>query len=96
MPVRIYLWLLAIILPTWAILLPIFRVYSEPGLRPLAPDSSAFQGDRFCMADHARLAVFPEPGLSNRFIVLFTLVINYLLLVSYRVVLLKLTKHGAS
>src|SRR4029078_1723046 len=36
MPVRIYLWLLAIILPTWAVLLPIFRVYSEPGLPPLA------------------------------------------------------------
>src|SRR5215510_8257712 len=36
MPLRIYLGLLAIILPTWAILLPLFRVYSEPTLAPLA------------------------------------------------------------
>src|SRR5262249_33446002 len=32
---------------------------------------------------------------SNRFIVLFTLVINYILLVSYRLVLLRIKKHGA-
>src|SRR5262245_40376622 len=30
MEVGVYLWIIAIILPTWAILLPIFRVYSEP------------------------------------------------------------------
>src|SRR5215475_13003752 len=30
MELGVYLWILAIILPTWAILLPAFRVYSEP------------------------------------------------------------------
>src|SRR5215470_15345953 len=36
MPVQVYRWLLAIILPTWALLLPLFRVYSEPTLAPLS------------------------------------------------------------
>src|SRR5438132_7068553 len=35
MPVHVYYWLLAIILPTWALLLPLFAVYSEPTLPPL-------------------------------------------------------------
>src|SRR2546426_11071026 len=35
MPVRIYLWILAIIIPTWAVLLPLFRIYSEPTLPSL-------------------------------------------------------------
>src|SRR2546425_10135485 len=34
MSFRIYLWILAIILPTWAILLPAFQVYSKPALPP--------------------------------------------------------------
>ena len=34
LPVQDYLWLIAIILPTWAILLPAFRVYSGPTLPP--------------------------------------------------------------
>ena len=37
MSFRIYLWILAIILPTWAILLPAFQVYSEPTLPPWRP-----------------------------------------------------------
>src|SRR6516162_7240113 len=36
MPVQVYLWLLAIILPTWAVLFPLFSVYSEPTLAPLS------------------------------------------------------------
>src|SRR5215472_10135207 len=35
MPVQVYFWLLAIILPTWGLLLPLFGVYSEPTLPPL-------------------------------------------------------------
>src|SRR6516165_730599 len=34
MSVQVYLWLLAIILPIWALLLPLFRVYSEHTLAP--------------------------------------------------------------
>jgi exopolysaccharide biosynthesis polyprenyl glycosylphosphotransferase len=36
-----------------------------------------------------------NPDASNRIILLLTLVVNYILLVSYRVVLMKVTKHGA-
>src|SRR5437762_10576370 len=35
MPVQVYLWLLAIILPIWAFLLPLFRVSSVLALPPL-------------------------------------------------------------
>ena len=38
---------------------------------------------------------FLKPDTSNRFIVGVTLVISYIFLVSYRVVLMKVTKHGA-
>ena len=38
---------------------------------------------------------FVKPDTSNRFIVVFTLVISYIFLVSYRVVLMNLTKHAA-
>ena len=95
MPVRIYLWLLAIILPTWAILLPIFRVYSEPGLPPRAQIVRLSKAVGFAWLVMLALQFFLSPDSSNRFIVLFTLLINYILLVSYRVVLLKVTKHGA-
>jgi len=36
-----------------------------------------------------------KPDTSNRFIVLFTLAFDYIFLVSYRVVLMKVTRHGA-
>src|SRR5262245_2036302 len=35
LPIQNYLWLLVIILPTWALLLPLFRVYSELMLPPM-------------------------------------------------------------
>ena len=34
MEVQVYLWLLVIILATWSIVLPLFRVYSDPAMRP--------------------------------------------------------------
>src|SRR6187399_77880 len=34
MKVQVYLWILVIILPTWALILPLFRVYSDPAMRP--------------------------------------------------------------
>jgi exopolysaccharide biosynthesis polyprenyl glycosylphosphotransferase len=95
MPVRVYLWLLAIILPTWAILLPIFRVYSEPGLPRLAQIVRLSKAIGFAWLIMLALQFFLSQDSSNRFIVLFTLIINYILLVSYRVVLLKVTRHGA-
>lgn len=95
MPVQIYLWLLAIILPTWAVLLPLFGVYSEPGLRPLYQVLRLSKAIGFAWLVMLAVQFFVNQDRSNRLIVLFTLVLNYLLLVSYRVILFKITKHGA-
>ena len=95
MPVQIYLWLLAIILPTWAVLLPVFGVYSEPGLRPLHQIFRLSKAIGFAWLVMLALQFFVNQDRTNRLIVLFLLVINYLLLVSYRVILFKITKHGA-
>src|SRR5947207_2198109 len=86
MPVRIYLWILAIILPTWAILLPLFRVYSEPMLPPLTQIWRLSKAIGFAGLVMAAAISFVKPDTSNRLIVLFTLVIDYGFLVSYRVV----------
>src|SRR5262245_40585352 len=95
MPLRIYLWLLAIILPTWAILLPLFRVYSEPTLPPLAQIVSLSKAIGLAGLVAAAAISFVKPETSSRAIVISTLVIDYIFLVSYRVVLRKFHKHGA-
>jgi exopolysaccharide biosynthesis polyprenyl glycosylphosphotransferase len=95
MPVQIYLWLLAIILPTWALLLPLFRVYSEPTLAPLNQIARLSKAILCAWLLMAALIPFVKPVQSNRVILILTLAINYILLVSYRVVLMKVTKHGA-
>ena len=95
MPVRIYLWILAIILPTWAVLLPAFRVYSEPTFRPLAQIVRLSKAIGFAWLVVLAVQFFINPDASNRLIVIFTLVINYLFLVSYRIILFKVTRHGA-
>ncbi len=95
MPVQVYLWLLAIILPTWAMLLPLFRVYSAP------TSSRAEQVLRLSKAIlcawlvMATIQFFVNQDASSRSIVLLTLVINYILLISYRAVLFKIKKHSA-
>ena len=95
MPLHIYLWLLAIILPTWALLLPLFHVYSEPSLPPLTHIGRLSKAIAFAGLVMAASISFVKPDSSNRMIVGFTLVINFIFLVSYRVVLMKVTKHGA-
>src|SRR5204863_5510227 len=95
MSVKVYLWLLAIILPTWALVLPLFRVYSELTLPPLTQIIRLSKAIGFAGLVMAAAISFTKPDTSNRFIVLFTLVIKYIFLVSYRVVLMKFTKHGA-
>jgi hypothetical protein len=94
MPVQVYLWLLAIILPTWAVLLPLFSVYSEPTLAPLSQIARLSKAI-VCAWIVLAMVSFLSPDRSNRIILVFTLAINYILLVSYRVVLMKVTKHGA-
>ena len=95
MALRIYLWILAIIVPTWAVLLPLFRVYSEPGLPPLKQIIRLSKAIGLAGLVMAAAISFVNPDASNRFIVAFTLGIDYVLLVSYRLLLLKVTKHGA-
>ena len=94
MPVQVYFWLLAIILPTWAFLLPLFRVYSEPTLPPLTQIGRLSKAIGFAWLLVAVLISFVNPDASNRIVVLFTLVINYILLVSYRIILMKVTQRG--
>src|SRR5215475_9562440 len=94
MPVQVYLWLLAIILPTWAVLLPLFSVYSEPNLAPLGQILRLSKAIFWAWIILAALVLFLSPDRSNRIILVFTLAINYILLVSYRLVLMKVTKHG--
>src|SRR5262249_12330912 len=94
MSIHVYLWLLAIILPTWALLLPLFGVYSEPTLAPL---SQIFRLSKAIIGAWVVLGAaisFVHPDASNRLILIFTLAVNYILLVSYRVVLMNVTKHG--
>src|SRR5206468_3093056 len=92
MSLHVYLGLLAIILPTWAILLPLFRVYSEPAVLPLPQIWRLSKAIGFAGLVMAAAISFLKPDTSNRFIVVFTLVISYIFLVSYRVVLMKVTK----
>src|SRR5262245_2843056 len=94
MPFQIYIWLLAIILPTWAILLPAFHVYSEPTLRPLTQIVRVSKAIGFAWLVMLAVQFFVDQDRTNRLIVLFTLVINYLLLVSYRLVLFRITRYG--
>src|SRR5438093_4466212 len=95
MAVRVYVWLLAIILPTWAALLPLFRVYSELTLPPLHQIFRLTKAIMVAWLIMAATLYFWKPDVPARGIVFFTLVINYILLVSYRVVLLRLKKHSA-
>src|SRR3989454_6738664 len=94
MPVQTYFWHLAIILPTWALLLPLFSVYSEPTLPPLNQIGRLSKAIGFAWLLVAVLISFVNPDASNRIVVLSTLVINYIFLVSYRVVLIKVRKHS--
>src|SRR5499426_781484 len=84
MPVRVYLWHLAVILPTWALLLPLFRVYSEPTLPPLTQIGRLSKSIGFAGLVMAAAISFVRPDSSNRAIVIAMLVTDYILLVSYR------------
>jgi exopolysaccharide biosynthesis polyprenyl glycosylphosphotransferase len=95
MPLGVYLWHLAILLPVWGLLLPLFRVYSEPTLPQLTQIGRLTRAIAFAGLVMAAAISFIRPESSNRFLVLFTLGIDYILLVSYRVVWMKLVKHSA-
>jgi len=92
-----YRWLLAIILPIWAIILPLLRVYSGLTSLPMEQMIRLTKGVFFAWITllAAQFFVSQDEFDRHRLIAAFTLVINYLLLVSYRLVLFRLKKHGA-
>jgi exopolysaccharide biosynthesis polyprenyl glycosylphosphotransferase len=94
MEVSVYLWILAIILPTWAILLPVFGVYSEPSRpirRQLVRLSKAIG---FAWLVVAAVLSFVHRDETSRVVVILTLGINCALLVFYRLILIRFNKHG--
>ena len=95
MPVRVYLWILAIVLPTWAVLLPLFRVYSDSVVPPLAQIWRLAKAIGFAGLVVAATISFVRPDVSNRAIVASTVVIDFIFLVSYRVVLMKIIRRSA-
>jgi exopolysaccharide biosynthesis polyprenyl glycosylphosphotransferase len=99
MPVGTYLWLLAIILPTWAILLPLFSVYSNVKLRPLDQIlklTKAIVIAWLVMATAVSLSNNDaETYASSRGILVLTLVINYVVLVSSRILMIRLKRPSA-
>jgi len=95
MDLRVYLWLLEFMVPAWAIVLPLFRVYSEPGMRPFDQIVRLTKGIGIAWLVMAVLVLSTGKDASSRLMIFFTLGINYFLLTSYRVLLLKLKKHSA-
>src|SRR3989449_11020877 len=94
MPIQTYFWHIAIILPTWALLLPLFSVYSEPTLPPLNQIGRLSKAIGFAWLVVAVFFFFVKPRASNCIIVFFPFGINYILLVSSSLVLFKDKQHG--
>ena len=97
LPLREYLWLLAIILPVWAVMLPLFRVYSELTSSPLDQILRLTKGIFFAWLTllAAQFFVTSNAFERHRLIAVFTLAINYGLLVAFRLVRFRLKKHRA-
>src|SRR5262245_61165347 len=94
---RGYIWLLAIILPVWAIMLPLFRVYSDLTSPPLVQIVRLTKGIFFAWLTllAAQFFVSRDAFDRHRLLAVFTLVINYFLLIVYRLVIFRLKRHGA-
>src|SRR5678816_2172384 len=90
LPFQEYLWLLAIILPVWAVMLPLFRVYSDLTSPPFDQIVRLTKGVFFAWLTllAAQFFVSEDAFDRHRLIAVFTLVINYFLLVAYRIVLI--------
>jgi exopolysaccharide biosynthesis polyprenyl glycosylphosphotransferase len=92
-----YRWLLAIILPIWAIVLPLLRVYSALTASPVEQIVRLTKGIFFAWITFLAAQFFVSKDQFDRhqLIAIFTLVVNYVFLISYRLVLLRMKKHGA-
>ncbi len=94
MDVGVYLWILAIILPTWAVLLPVFRVYSEPSRPIVGQIAQLSKAIAFAWLVTAAMLSFIHNAGQNRAMLFLTLGINYVFLVSYRLAIFRFEKHG--
>lgn len=96
-PVQDYLWLLAIILPVWAVMLPLVRVYSELTLPPFEQIVRLTKAIFFAglMLAAAQFFINTDPLSRHRLIAVFFLVVNYFSLVCFRILLFRSKKHGS-
>src|SRR5262245_12521337 len=97
LPLSEYLWLLWIMLPIWAAMLPLFGVYSELTSSPLDQIVRLTKGIFFAWLTLLAAQFFVSGGVFNRhrLIAVFTLAINYGFLIAYRLLLIRFKKHGA-
>jgi hypothetical protein len=89
MPIEVYLPSLAIILPLWAIVLLLFRVYSDRDSQPRDQILRLAKAVILAWFIAAVTQLFIYRTASNRLILGLTLLINLFLLTSYRVLLLR-------
>ena len=94
MPVGIYIWLLWLMLPIWAILLPAFGVYSSRFLSPKDQFVQLTKAVGFAWVVLAAVLFFVGYEATSRLIAAFTLVINYVALVSYRMLLFAVRQNS--
>ena len=85
--VGIYVWILALILPIWAVLLLGFRVYSPRFLKLRDQLAQLSKAIGLAWVVMAAILFLLNQEATSRLITLFTLVINYGFLVSYRLML---------
>jgi exopolysaccharide biosynthesis polyprenyl glycosylphosphotransferase len=97
LPLPEYLWLLWIILPVWALMLPLFGVYSELTASPLDQTIRLTKGIFFAWLTVLAAQFFVSDNAFNRhrLIAVFTLAINYVFLIAYRLLLIRFKKHSA-
>jgi hypothetical protein len=101
MPIDVYLPALTVVVPAWAIVLPLFGVYSVGAMKApefLWPLSKAI-GIAWLIAVAGqfaieRLHVFAYAGAS-RLVLVFMLAIDLFLLAAYRLLLIRRIRHSA-
>lgn len=96
MPAPVYLWSLMVVIPVWAALLPAFGVYSPRffGFRDQIVQLSKAIG--LAALVMVALQFFIIFDATSRLIVLFTVLVDYWLLVSYRFALFRLSDRGGA
>ena len=87
MPIGVYTWLLALILPIWAVLLLSFHVYSPRFLQLRDQLAQLSKAIGLAWVVLAAILFLLDQEATSRLIALFTLVLNCGVLVSYRLAL---------